>query len=76
MKAKYRHDGMGCIIYDQVICEDNIVVAVRYFDISWRDISPSHKIKICSTNAEAKEFFNEICEEFEKEHYDCEYKED
>jgi hypothetical protein len=75
MKAKYSHYGDDCIIYDQVICEDNMVVTIRSYVGCWFDTEPETMTKICYTQEDAKEFFNEICENFEKQHYDCEYKE-
>lgn len=75
MKAKYQHIGNDCIIYDQVICEDNIVVAVRTFRGSWTNTEPITTTKVCPTNAEARRLFLGICKEYEKERYDCVYKE-
>ena len=75
MKAKYKHYGNDCIIYDQVICVDNIVVAVRTYVSGWFDAEPETATKVCLTNSEAKRMFYNLCSKFEKEHYDCEYKE-
>jgi hypothetical protein len=75
MKAKYKHYGNDCIIYDQVICEDNIVVTVRSFDCSWSRTEPDVGTKVCLTNAEARRIFFNICNKFENQHYDCVYKE-
>jgi hypothetical protein len=75
MKAKYQHIGNDCIIYDQVICEDNIVVAVRTFRGGWVNTEPITTTKVCLTNAEARRLFLGICKEFEKDRYDCVYKE-
>lgn len=76
MKAKYKHYGNECIIYDQIICEDNIVVTVRSYVCSWIDLTPDTKTKVCLTNAEARRMFYAFCNECEKEKYYCEYKED
>ena len=76
MKAKYRHDGSDCLIYDQVICEDNVVVTVRSYYGSWCDIEPQSTTKVCITNAEARRMFFNICKKFEEKRYDCEYRED
>ena len=75
MKAKYKHYGNDCIIYDQIVCEDNIVVTVRDWKGGWCDIKPETKTKVCLTNAEARRLFYAFCDECEKQHYDCEYKE-
>lgn len=74
MKAKYKHYGNECIIYDQVICEDNVVVTIRSYTSGWFDAKPETKTKVCLTNAEARRLFYKFCSEHEKEHYDCEYK--
>ena len=75
MKAKYKHYGNDCIIYDQVICEDNVVITIRTYS-GWMGTETAEpRTKICYNQDDAKEFFNEICEEFEKEQYECEYKE-
>jgi hypothetical protein len=74
MKAKYKHYGNECIIYDQVICEDNVVVTIRSYTSGWFDAKPETETKVCLTNAEARRLFHKICREHENEHYDCEYK--
>lgn len=76
MKAKYKHYGNDCIIYDQVICEDNVVIAIRTYSGWMGNETDEPLVKVCYTNEDAKEFFEEICEELEKEKYECEYKED
>lgn len=76
MKAKYKHYGNECIIYDQIICDDNVVVTIRSYTSGWFDAEPETKTKVCLTNAEARRLFYKICREHENEHYDCEYKED
>ena len=76
MKAKYEHYGNDCIIYDQVICEDNIVVTVRSWWGSWAIDKPEVKTKVCPTNAEARRLFHGYCTKFENEGYDCVYKEE
>lgn len=76
MKAKYRSYGNECLIYDQVICEDNIVVTVRTYQASWFTAEPETEVKVCITNAEARHAFWHICEGFEKKKYECIYKED
>ena len=76
MKAKYKHYGNDCIIYDQVICEDNVVVTVRSYRSGWFNAEPETITKVCLTNAEARRMFFNICKKFEEKLYDCEYKED
>lgn len=76
MKAKYKHYGNDCIIYDQVICEDNIVVTVRSYQGSWFDAQPDTVTKVCLTNAEARRMFFGICDNFESASYECIYKEE
>lgn len=76
MKAKYKHYGNECIIYDQVICEDNVVVTVQSHISSWFVGEPKPTTQVCLTNAEARRMFFNICDKFEKERYECEYKED
>ena len=76
MKAKYKHYGNECIIYDQVICEDNIVVTVRSYDCAWSCAEPDVRTKVCLTNSEARRLFFNFCNKFEKEQYDCVYKEE
>ena len=81
MKAKYEHHAKYynldpyCTIYDQVICEDNIVVTVRTNNSSMYDNEPITDVTVCLTNAEARQIFFHICEKFEEEHYECVYKE-
>ena len=75
MKAKYQHEGNECLIYDQAICEDNIVVTVRTYKGSWTDIEPQITTKVCLTNAEARRLFFTFCEALEQQHYKCVYKE-
>ena len=74
MKAKYQHYGNECIIYDQVICEDNVVTTVRSYRSGWFDASPETEVKVCITNSEARRLFFNICDKFEKELYDCIYR--
>jgi hypothetical protein len=76
MKAKYKHYGNECIIYDQVICEDNMVITIRSYISCWFNNEPETETTMCSTNEEAKKLFNKICKKYEKEKYDCEYQED
>lgn len=76
MKAKYKHYGNECIIYDQVICEDNVVITIRTYQSGWFDAAPETTTKVCLTNSEARRMFQSICREFEKQHYECEYKEE
>ena len=75
MKAKYKHYGNECIIYDAVYCDDNVVTTVRSYISGWFDAEPETTTKICLTNAEARRLFYAFCDKYEKEHYDCEYKE-
>lgn len=76
MKAKYQHYGNECIIYDQVICVDNIVVTVRTYYGSWCKDEPETEVKVCLTNAEARRAFWHICQRLEKEGHECVYKEE
>lgn len=76
MKAKYRHYGNDCIIYDAVYCDDNVVTTVRSYRSSWFNVEPETTTKVYPTNAEARRMFFNICKKFEKERYDCEYMED
>lgn len=75
MKAKYRYYGSDCIIYEQAICEDNIFVRVRSYYGSWCSEKPEVTTKVCLTHADARRLFYGFCNECEKEHYDCQYKE-
>lgn len=75
MKAKYCHMDNDCLIYDQVICEDNIVTTVRTYCAVWFSKKPETKTKVCLTNAEARHMFFEYCNKLEKDHYKCIYKE-
>ena len=72
MKAKYKHRELDCIVYDQVICEDNIVVTVRTFKGHYK-ANPETFVKVCSTNAVAHRVFSKICAKFDKAGYECEY---
>ena len=76
MKAKYKHYGNECIIYDAVYCDDNVVTTVRSYVCGWADAQPEATTKVCPTNAEARQMFFNICKKFEKARYDCEYMED
>ncbi len=73
MKAKYYHYGNDCIIYDQIICDDNVVVKIRTYE-GWFGKDTDHETKVCLTNAEARRMFYAFCHECEKEKYDCEYR--
>lgn len=75
MKAKYQHYGNDCIIYDQVICEDNIVVTVRSYRATWGNDDPITDVTVYLTNAEARRRFFLICDKFEGWKYECVYKE-
>jgi hypothetical protein len=75
MKAKYSHYGNDCIIYDQVICEDNIVATARTYRSSWFDAEPETEAKVFLTNAEARRRFFAACDKLERQNYDCVYKE-
>ena len=75
MKAKYKRYGNDCIIYEQVVCVDNLFITVRSYYGSWVDTEPEIKTKVCLTNAEARRMFYNTCVRLEKEKYDCEYKE-
>lgn len=75
MKAKYMHYGNDCIIYDQVVCEDNIVTTVTSYESNWFDSEPKITTKVCLTNAEARRMFFGFCDKFEKECDRCIYKE-
>ena len=75
MKAKYRHYGNDCIIYDQVACVDNIFITVRSYNSCWFNAEPEITTKLCPTNAEARRMFYGICDRLEKKKYKCEYKE-
>lgn len=74
MKAKYKHYGNDCIIYDQVICEDNVVVTVRSYYGSWCNLEPQTTTRVCHTNSEARRIFHQLCTKLEKEN-ECVYKE-
>ena len=76
MRAKYKHDGFNSTVYDQVICEDNIVVTVRTYRSSFYDYAPDTEVKVCPTNSEARRIFHSLCSRFEDEKFDCVYKED
>ena len=68
MKAKYQHYGNDCIIYDQVICEDNVVVTVRSYRSGWFNAEPETTTKVCLTNAEARRMFYNLCDRFDKKY--------
>lgn len=76
MKAKYQHYGSDCLIYDQVICEDNITVTIRTYQSGWFDAEPETEVKVYLTNAEARRAFWHICKKLEKQKYVCVYKEE
>ena len=67
MKAKYKHYGNDCIIYDQVICVDNIVVTIRIYQISWTNAKHETTTTVHLTNAEARNVFYHMCQMLEKE---------
>ena len=75
MRAKYRHIGNDCIIYNQVICEDNIVVEVESYAIGWGNPQPKTDVRLCPTNAEARRIFCSLCNKYDNEKYHCEYME-
>lgn len=75
MKAKYRHEGSDCLIYDQVFCVDNIFITIRSYRSGWFDAEPEIITKLCLTNAEAKRMFYNTCVKLERNNYICEYKE-
>lgn len=75
MKAKYKHYGNDCIIYEHIICVDNIFVGVTIYEGTWFDTRCEDTTKVCLTNTEARRLFFNACIEFEKHNYDCVYKE-
>ena len=75
MKAKYRHYGNDCIIYNQIICVENIVTEVESYTSGWFDTTPKTNISVCPTNAEARRIFYSLCQKYENKKYYCEYKE-
>jgi len=75
LKAKYQHYGNDCIIYDQVICEDNIVVTVQTIRGCCIDAEPQTTVTVCLTNSEARRGFVLLCDKLEKNGYECVYKE-
>lgn len=75
MKAKYKHYGNDCIIYNQIICVDNIVIEAESYISGWFDTTPKSNTKVCLTNSEARRIFYSLCQKYEKQKYDCEYKE-
>lgn len=75
MKAKYMRYGNDCIIYNQVICEDNLVVVVESYECSWTDAEPKTITKICLTNAEARRAFFQFCDKFQEKCDRCLYQE-
>lgn len=75
MKAKYKHYGNDCIIYNEVICVDNIIVEVESYISGWFDTTPKSNTKVFLTNSEARRVFRSLCKKYENQKYDCEYKE-
>lgn len=75
MKAKYKHYGNECIIYNQVICEDNIVVQVETYDISWAVATPKSKVVVCESAEKAINLYNTLCDKLQYKKYECEYRE-
>ena len=75
MKAKYMRYGNDCIIYDQVVCEDNIVTIVQSYEGNWFDAEPKITTKVCLTNAEARRMFFHFCDKFAKRCDRCIYQE-
>lgn len=73
MKAKYRHYGNDCIIYNQVICEDNIVVEVTTYN-GWGMTKPEIQTHLCDNEQKAINVFNTICDKLKHNKYDCEYR--
>ena len=76
MKAKYQQETCYALIYHQAICEDNIFVTVKSYGGAGVHVEPKVATKVCLTNAEARRMFHNACNEFEKEHYECVYKDD
>ena len=74
MKAKYKHYGNDCIIYNQVICEDNIVTTVESYVISWADDTPQTKTIVCESGKKAINLYNTLCNKLQHRKYDCEYR--
>ena len=76
MKAKYQHNGNDCMVYDYIICVDNIVVTVRINQITWTHAEQKTTTTVHITNAEARRVFWHLCQRLEKEGYECVYKEE
>lgn len=74
MKAKYKHYGNECVIYNQVICEDNVVVEIESYIISWADDTPQTETTLCGDEKEAVALYNKLCKALEGRGYTCEYK--
>lgn len=73
MKAKYKHHGNDCIIYNQVICEDNIVVEIESYTGYWNS-TPKTNIIICDNHKKAFNLYLDLCRKLERNNYDCEYR--
>lgn len=74
MKAKYKHYGNECIIYNQVICEDNIVVQVDSYSSTWGSNTPVTKVVVCADEEKAINLYNTICDKLQHKKYECEYR--
>lgn len=74
MKAKYKHYGNDCIIYNQVICEDNIVTEVESYITGWFDDEPQSKTTVCASEWEAINLYDTLCDKLKAKKYDCEYR--
>lgn len=74
MKAKYYEYGNDCIIYNQVICEDNIVVTVEYAWGSWCSNEPETKTVVCKNEEEAINLYNNLCDKLVRRKCHCEYR--
>lgn len=73
MKAKYMHYGNDCIIYNQVICEDNIVVEVEYCK-GWGSETPKTKTIVCDNEQKAINLYNTLCNKLQSKKYQKEYR--
>lgn len=66
MKAKYKHYGNECIIYNQVICEDNIVTEIQSYIIGWADGKPKTNVIVCDNEQKAINLYNTLCDKLQQ----------
>ena len=74
MKAKYKHCGNYGIIYNYIICVDDIVMEVESYAFTQAYGTPQTKTTVLDNKHKAIEYYNKKCDLLEFRGYGKEYR--